>query len=109
MPVVVPIHNAVNERVWEMVLEWEKLALASSDVGGRGGGEGREGDKRESRLVSFIGRPKDLSLRARFKGFLGFVLSLILFFLPTFHSLFLSLLSLARFYALEKTTKRNLN
>jgi hypothetical protein len=105
MPVVVPIHNAVNERVWEMVLEWEKLALASS--GAVGGAGGREGDKRESRLVSFIGRPKDLSLRARFKGFLGFVsFSLIILF---FLSLLLSLLSFARFYALEKNDERNLN
>lgn len=54
MPIVVPIHNAVNERVWEQVLEWEKEA-------------GAEGSK----LVNFVGRPKDLSLRARWKGLIG--------------------------------------
>jgi cytochrome c heme-lyase len=55
MPVVVPIHNAVNERVWEEVLEWEK----------------REGGSEGSKLVSFVGKPKELSLRARWKGLIG--------------------------------------
>ena len=55
MPVVVPIHNAVNERVWEQVLEWEREA---------GAGE-------SSKLVNFVGRPKDLSPRARWKGLIG--------------------------------------
>lgn len=56
MPIVVPIHNAVNERVWEQVLQWEREA----------GGEG-------SRLVNFVGRPKDPSLRARWNGLIGYV------------------------------------
>lgn len=25
MPVVVPIHNAVNEQAWRQILEWEKM------------------------------------------------------------------------------------
>lgn len=54
MPIVVPIHNAVNERVWEQVLQWEKEA-------------GVEGSK----LVSFVGKPKELSPRARFKSMIG--------------------------------------
>lgn len=56
MPVVVPIHNAVNERVWEQVLEWERAAGAPE------GG---------SKLVSFVGRPKDYSPRARWKTLIG--------------------------------------
>lgn len=56
MPIVVPIHNAVNEKVWQDVLQWEREAGA------------REGD---SKLVSFIGRPKDLSPRARWKSIIG--------------------------------------
>lgn len=65
MPIVVPIHNAVNERVWEQVLEWEKEAIISS------GQTLKEGEKVGSKLVSFIGKPKELSPRARFKGFIG--------------------------------------
>ena len=56
MPVVVPIHNAVNEKVWQDVLRWER------DAGAAEGG---------SKLVSFIGRPKDLSPRARWKSIIG--------------------------------------
>jgi cytochrome c heme-lyase len=48
IPHVVQIHNAVNERGWRQVLEWERL---------------RENES--PRLVKFIGRPKDLSPRAR--------------------------------------------
>ena len=55
MPIVVPIHNAVNERVWEQVLEWERVD---------GGAEG-------SKLVSFVGKPKELSPRARWKTLVG--------------------------------------
>lgn len=55
MPIVVPIHNAVNERVWEQVMEWERVD---------GGAEG-------SKLVSFVGKPKELSPRARWKTLVG--------------------------------------
>ncbi|KAH8117235.1 cytochrome c and c1 heme-lyase [Phellopilus nigrolimitatus] len=58
MPVVVPIHNAVNERAWGEVLGWER---------GRGG-EQCGGIK----LVSFKGRPGDMSPRARWKSLLGY-------------------------------------
>jgi cytochrome c heme-lyase len=51
MRVVVPIHNAVNERTWAEVLRWE--AGRADACGG-------------PRLVSFKGRPGDLSPRARF-------------------------------------------
>lgn len=57
MKVIVPIHNAVNERAWAEVMKWE--------VGQ--GGEKCGGVK----LVSFKGRPKDLTPRARWKTLLG--------------------------------------
>jgi len=60
MKVIVPIHNAVNERTWSEVLKWEA---------------GRGGEKCGGvRLVSFKGRPKDLSPRARWRSLLGYLL-----------------------------------
>jgi cytochrome c heme-lyase len=60
MRVVVPIHNAVNERAWSHIREWEV---------GRGGE--RCGGVR---LVSFKGRPGDPSPKARILTLLGYVL-----------------------------------
>ncbi|KAI0064695.1 cytochrome c and c1 heme-lyase [Artomyces pyxidatus] len=57
MKVVVPIHNAVNERAWGHIREWEA---------GRGG-ESCGG----VRLVSFKGRPGDLTPKARILSLLG--------------------------------------
>ncbi|KAK9473312.1 cytochrome c/c1 heme-lyase [Dipodascopsis tothii] len=57
MRVVVPIHNAVNERAWKEILQWEKTASAA--CGG-------------PRLVSFKGDANDLSPRARINMFLGY-------------------------------------
>ena len=57
MRVVVPIHNAVNERTWKEVMDWEN---------GRGG-EFCGGVK----LDSFKGRPGDMSLKARCRSLLG--------------------------------------
>jgi cytochrome c heme-lyase len=59
MKVVVPIHNAVNERAWADVLRWER---------------GRGGDACGGvRLVSFKGRPKDVTPKARILSLLGCV------------------------------------
>lgn len=58
MRTIVPIHNAVNERTWSEVMEWEK---------GRGG-EKCGGVK----LVTFKGRPGDMSPKARWKCLLGY-------------------------------------
>ncbi|KAG8966928.1 Cytochrome c1 heme lyase [Tulasnella sp. 419] len=58
MGVVVPIHNAVNERAWNEVLKWET---------GRGG-EGCGGIK----LVSFKGNPGKMSIKARIKTLFGY-------------------------------------
>jgi len=58
MKVIVPIHNAVNERAWAEVMKWEA---------------GQGGDKCGGiKLVSFKGRPKDISPRARWRTMLGY-------------------------------------
>ncbi|GAA5860226.1 hypothetical protein JCM1840_002828 [Sporobolomyces johnsonii] len=61
MGIVVPIHNAVNERVWAQVLDWERRAMGLP-----------EGEETGVKLVSFIGRPKDVSPRARWKTLIGY-------------------------------------
>lgn len=60
MKTIVPIHNAVNERAWCEVMKWEA---------GRGG-ESCGGVK----LVSFKGRPNDMTPKARLMTLLGYVL-----------------------------------
>lgn len=52
---VVALHNNMNERTWRQVVEWEKLA-----------GED------DPKLLKFIGRPCDLSPKARLKHWLLF-------------------------------------
>lgn len=64
MDVVVPIHNAVNERVWQQILDWERKAMGL-----------KEGEETGSRLVSFVGKPKEMSPRARWKSMIGCVCS----------------------------------
>lgn len=49
IPFVVQIHNAVNERGWKEIREWESMR-----------------DNQDPKLAKFIGRPKDLSPKARF-------------------------------------------
>ncbi|ETW85705.1 hypothetical protein HETIRDRAFT_43172 [Heterobasidion irregulare TC 32-1] len=58
MKVIVPIHNAVNERAWGHVLAWER---------GRGGAACGG-----VRLVSFKGRPRDLTPKARLLTLVGY-------------------------------------
>lgn len=59
MDVIVPIHNAVNEKCWADVLNWElNEAHAAQD---------------QVKLVSFKGRPQDVSPRARLYSLLGSV------------------------------------
>ncbi|KAI0273812.1 cytochrome c/c1 heme-lyase [Gloeopeniophorella convolvens] len=57
MRVVVPIHNAVNERAWAHIQEWE------AERGARCGGV---------RLVSFKGRPAEPTPKARVLTLLGY-------------------------------------
>ncbi|EST05375.1 Cytochrome c/c1 hem-lyase [Kalmanozyma brasiliensis GHG001] len=60
MDVVVPIHNAVNEQAWRQILAWERMWTH------------REQAKGEIKLVSFKGRPKDLTWRAWLNGLAGY-------------------------------------
>lgn len=57
MDIIVPIHNAVNERCWEQVMQWEA----------------KEGPLDQVKLISFKGRPQDRTPRAWFKTIIGFV------------------------------------
>lgn len=59
MKVIVPIHNAVNERAWMEVMKWE-----AGQGGEKCGGV---------RLVSFKGRPNERTPRAQWKTLLGCV------------------------------------
>lgn len=58
MKTIIPIHNAVNERAWSELMKWES---------GRGG-EKCGGVK----LVTFKGRPNDLTPKARLMTLLGY-------------------------------------
>ncbi|KAI9930869.1 hypothetical protein ASPWEDRAFT_167177 [Aspergillus wentii DTO 134E9] len=65
---IIPIHNAVNERAWQQILDWEKKAPSSDPGSKKCGGP---------RLYSFRGLgvdPQYLSPRARINGFLGYQL-----------------------------------
>ena len=72
MPSTLAIHNAVNEKGWEMVKEWEReraVGKASPSSLGAGGGSGSssgggEGDDIEIKLLRFTGRPQDMSPKA---------------------------------------------
>ena len=59
MPAVVAIHNAVNERAWREILQWEAVAGDSAACGG-------------PRLLRFRGRPQDFSPKARLLNLLGY-------------------------------------
>ena len=62
MESVVAIHNAVNERAWQEVVAWETAAgfgPRNSPCGG-------------PRLAKFVGRPRDLSPKARVLNLLGY-------------------------------------
>ncbi|CAG8546442.1 12439_t:CDS:2 [Acaulospora morrowiae] len=59
MRVVVPIHNAVNEKAWKEILEWEKLHVQHCG---------------EPKLVKFQGRANDITPKARLLNLLGYKL-----------------------------------
>jgi cytochrome c heme-lyase len=78
MQVVVPIHNAVNERTWIEILKWEDYAPRSQNV------ENPETCPGGLRLVSFKGDASKLTPRARWRSLIGCVTLLIPFaFLPS--------------------------
>jgi len=55
---VVALHNNMNEKTWYKVMQWEKVL---DEDGQRAGG---------SKLLKFLGRPSDLSPKARIKNLL---------------------------------------
>jgi cytochrome c heme-lyase len=71
MKVVVPIHNAVNERTWIEILKWEDHAPRSQNVADPATCPGG------LRLVSFKGDATKLTPRARWRSLLGCVTLLI--------------------------------
>ncbi|KAH7306024.1 cytochrome C1 heme lyase [Stachybotrys elegans] len=59
MKTVVPIHNAVNERAWKEIQEWEKPYLENSKCGG-------------PKLESFANKMDRMTPTARFNTLLGY-------------------------------------
>ncbi|ORZ12732.1 cytochrome c/c1 heme lyase-domain-containing protein [Absidia repens] len=57
MPVVVPIHNAVNEQAWQKILEWERLHVTECQ---------------QPKLLKFQGKPKEITPKARIRSWLGY-------------------------------------
>lgn len=58
MPAVIAIHNNMNERAWAHVLEWEAMHCD-------------ECEPEKISLLRFVGRPHELSLKARVRTALG--------------------------------------
>lgn len=61
MATVVPIHNAVNERAWKEVKDWEQRFAAQQNIKCNG-----------PMLRSFSGDAKKLSPKARINGLMGY-------------------------------------
>lgn len=54
---VVALHNNMNEKTWQKVVQWESLLTSS--------------DQHQPKLLKFMGRPSDLSPKARLKSWMG--------------------------------------
>ena len=63
MSAIVPIHNAVNEKAWVEIKDWESRFAWSREENKRCGGP---------RLHSFSGDSKKLSPKARLNSLLGY-------------------------------------
>ncbi|GFE54071.1 cytochrome C1 heme lyase [Babesia ovis] len=59
IPTVVQIHNAINEKAWERIMEYEDLHFEQCE---------------KPVLAHFIGKKDEVSLRARIKHFMGYKL-----------------------------------
>lgn len=57
VPTVVQIHNAINDKAWEKVMEYEDLHMKQCS---------------KPVLAHFIGKKDELSLRARMNSFFGY-------------------------------------
>ncbi len=57
MPTIIAIHNNMNERTWNKVMEFEKTFHCEECP--------------DPKLLKFLGRPDDLSMKARVKTWLG--------------------------------------
>ena len=74
IPSIIPIHNAVNERTWKEILDWERVSarpVTAVSV------DPREDTKAAMQaaapqLVSFKGDSQKLTPRARFRGWIGY-------------------------------------
>jgi cytochrome c heme-lyase len=73
IPTVLQIHNSINERTWDKVLEWEYMMMMMgtrnhSSAGARGVGVVADDSStvlpKSPRLVRFEGRPKDMTPKA---------------------------------------------
>lgn len=62
MPSTLAIHNAVNEKGWEMVKEWERERTAAKTAGDHKTIVDEE--VADLRLLRFSGRPQDISPKA---------------------------------------------
>ncbi|CAM9823870.1 unnamed protein product, partial [Ectocarpus sp. 4 AP-2014] len=70
MPSTLAIHNAVNEKGWEMVQQWERAhaeAAATATPAAEGRGDGGGGVP-APKLLRFTGRPQDTSPKAWVKS-----------------------------------------
>ena len=59
METVVAVHNNMNEKTWDEVMKWEELKSNGAYIGG------------EAKLLRFMGKPFDLSPKARLKMIFG--------------------------------------
>ncbi|KAE8222354.1 hypothetical protein CF319_g4437 [Tilletia indica] len=74
MPIVVSIHNAVNERAWQEIVAWERGWLGSGSQVEKEGRRRREPAEECGglKLVSFTGKPHQLTWRAWGRTLLGY-------------------------------------
>ncbi|KAL8828010.1 MAG: hypothetical protein Q9170_006781 [Blastenia crenularia] len=63
MSAIVPIHNAVNERAWSMIKQWESSSPRLKSLNASCGGP---------KLRSFSGDASKLSPKARVMGWMGY-------------------------------------
>lgn len=68
---VVALHNNMNEKTWQKVLQWESLLTSSSSSSSSFSSSSEEQTPPPPKLLKFMGRPSDLSPKAWFKSWMG--------------------------------------